>query len=177
MYERHRKWRYSNNLDLFSPKMLPWELTEYSLPFKTSLEADFDLGGHQNEVGGLFLQNMFERHTNWRYPINLHHFGPKMRSPGVRDHAIRFGGRFLTSEVIKMRSEDILTKICSTGRPTEDILSICTILDQKWGHQVLGIMLWGDQTGPFKVISKKLTELWSFLGFKCFLYWTRGVPV
>ena len=34
------------------------------------------------------------------------------------------------------------------GIPTEDILSICTTLDQKWGHQVLGIMLWGDQTGP-----------------------------
>ena len=32
--------------------------------FETSLEADFDLGGHQNEVGGLFLQNMFEGHTN-----------------------------------------------------------------------------------------------------------------
>ena len=37
----------------------------------------------------------------------------------------------LTSEVIKMRSEDILTKICSTDSSTEDILSICTTLDQK----------------------------------------------
>ena len=49
----------------------------------------------------------------------------------------------LTSEVIKMRSEDFFFKICLRGIPTEDILSICTTLDQKWGHQVLGIMLWG----------------------------------
>ena len=93
MYERHRKWRYSNNLDLFSPKMLSWELTEYSLLFETSLEADFDLGGHQNEVGGLFLQNMFERHTNWRYPISLCHFELKMRSPDVTDYAMRRSNR------------------------------------------------------------------------------------
>ena len=64
-----------------------------------------------------------------------------MRSPGARDHAIRFGGLFLTSEVIKMRSEDIITKVCSTGGPSEDILSICTILGKKLGHLVLGIML------------------------------------
>ena len=57
------------------------------------MEADFDLGGHQKEVGGLFLQNMFERHTNWRYPISLCHFEPKMRSPGVRDYAMRRSNR------------------------------------------------------------------------------------
>ena len=56
----------------------------------------------------------------------------------------------LTSEVIKMRSEDFFFKICLRGIPTEDILSVCATLNQKWGHQVLGIMLWGDQTGPFK---------------------------
>ena len=37
----------------------------------------------------------------------------------------------LTSEVIKMRSEDFFFKICLRGIPTEDILSICTTLDQK----------------------------------------------
>ena len=104
MYERQSKWRYSNNLDLFSPKMLSWELTEYSLPLETSLEADFNLGGHPNEVGGLFLQYMFERQTNWRYPINFHQFEPKMRSPGVRDHAMRRSNR---SFGWKMRSPGV----------------------------------------------------------------------
>ena len=37
----------------------------------------------------------------------------------------------LTSEVIKMRSEDFFFKICLRGRPIEDILSICTTLDEK----------------------------------------------
>ena len=37
----------------------------------------------------------------------------------------------LTSEVTQMRSEEFSLNICSTGRPTEDILSVCATLDQK----------------------------------------------
>ena len=37
----------------------------------------------------------------------------------------------LTSEVIQMRSDDFFLNICSTGRPTEDILSVCATLNQK----------------------------------------------
>ena len=37
----------------------------------------------------------------------------------------------LTSEDIQMRSDNFFLKICSTGRPTEDILSVCATLDQK----------------------------------------------
>ena len=37
----------------------------------------------------------------------------------------------LTSEVIQMRSDDFFLNKSSTGRPTEDILSVCATLDQK----------------------------------------------
>ena len=37
----------------------------------------------------------------------------------------------LTSEVIKMRSEDFFFKICLRSIPTEDILSVCATLNQK----------------------------------------------
>ena len=135
---------YCINLYLFSPKMGLWELREYSPHFETSWRLILTSEFIQMRFDDFFLCICMRDSPNegiqtiWTYSVqkccleNLQniHFLLKL-----------FWRVILTSEVIKMRSEDILTRICSTDRPTEDILSICTTLDQKWGHQVLGIML------------------------------------
>ena len=90
MYERHSKWRCCINLYLFSPKMGFWELREYSHLFESSLEADFDLGGHPNEVGWLFSHYMYERQSKWIYSNNLDLFSPKMLSWELTEYSLLF---------------------------------------------------------------------------------------
>ena len=129
--------------------------------FETSFETDFGHGGHPNEVGWLFSQYMYEIQTKWRYSNNLCLFSPKMWSWEVRESSLLLKlvwGLILTSKVFQMRLDDFFSNICSTGRPTEDILSVCATLNQKWGHQVLGIMLWGDQTVPLSQIKMAITQ-------------------